>query len=176
MNPGYDILKGMIILGIDPGTAITGFGLINIIGNKMTPKDYGAITTPAKMDLAKRLHILHAELSQIIQTYSPNYMAVESLFFNKNTKTALSVGHARGVILLTAEIHHIPIFSYTPTAVKTSICGYGHATKSQVQYMVKQLLNLDKIPKPDDVSDALGVAICHNHSYKIKSMINVSTQ
>lgn len=156
----------MIILGIDPGTAILGYGLIKVLGNRFEVIDYNCIQTSSKEPLENRLVKIYQELNYIIQTYQPDEVAVEELFFNKNVKTALSVGHARGVVLLSAALANLKVCEYTPLQVKQAVVGYGRAEKSQVQYMVKTILNLPKIPKPDDVADALAIAICHAHSYK----------
>jgi crossover junction endodeoxyribonuclease RuvC len=161
----------MIILGIDPGIAITGYGVIHKIGSKHHLISYGTIRTSAKHALSKRLLQLQQDFSQLIATYKPTHVAVEELFFCNNAKTALIVGQARGVILCTAEHYSLPVESYTPLQVKSSVCGYGHAEKSQVQYMVKKLLKLDQIPKPDDAADALAIAICHSHSFKLISLL-----
>ncbi|GAE87053.1 crossover junction endodeoxyribonuclease RuvC [Acetivibrio straminisolvens] len=159
----------MIIMGIDPGFAITGYGIVKYEGNRFTPVDYGAITTESSMELPKRLLILHNDLMEIIEKYKPAAISIEELFFNKNIKTALAVGHGRGVAVLAAAQSGIDVFEYTPIQVKQSIVGYGRAEKAQVQQMVKAILNLPAIPKPDDVADALAVAVCHAHSYKMKS-------
>jgi len=163
----------MIILGVDPGIAILGYGIIKYEGNRFTPINYGAITTSSKLAMPKRLGILHEGLSEIINTYKPDAFAVEELFFNKNVKTALIVGHARGVILLTAYQFNIDIFEYTPLQVKQAVVGYGRAEKMQVQQMVKVLLNLNSIPKPDDVADALAIALCHANSSSMGDLFRV---
>lgn len=163
----------MVIIGIDPGIAITGYGVINYEGNKFTPIDYGAITTSTKSSMPQRLSILHRGLDELIQKHRPDSFAVEELFFNKNVKTALIVGHARGVILVTAYQQNLNIFEYTPLQVKQAVVGYGRAEKQQVQQMVKILLNLKEIPKPDDVADALAVAICHAHSSYMGELFRV---
>lgn len=155
----------MIILGIDPGYAITGYGIVEYIGNKFKVIDYGAVTTPADMVFSKRLLVIYKEISSTIKKYNVDVMAVEELFFNTNTKTAIKVGHGRGVVILSGSYNDLPVYEYTPLQVKQAVCGYGRAAKSQVQQMVKVLLNLKTIPKPDDVADALAVAICHAHSY-----------
>ncbi|MCK5812378.1 MAG: crossover junction endodeoxyribonuclease RuvC [Clostridiales bacterium] len=155
----------MIILGIDPGYAITGYGIVEYKGNKFSIIDYGAVTTPANMVFSKRLLIIYNQINELIKKYDINFMAVEELFFNTNTKTAIKVGHGRGVILLSGSYNNLSVYEYTPLQVKQAVCGYGRAAKSQVQQMVKVLLNLKTIPKPDDVADALAVAICHAHSY-----------
>ncbi|MGF7185344.1 crossover junction endodeoxyribonuclease RuvC [Desulfitispora alkaliphila] len=162
----------MLILGIDPGTAITGYGVIELKGNKFSAIDYGAIKTKANVDLQLRLKDIYIDLNQLIDTYKPDHLAVEELFFNKNVRTALSVGHARGVILLAGANHNLVLGQYTPLQVKQAVVGYGRAEKGQVQQMVKNVLGLPKIPKPDDVADALAVAICHAHSYKLNYSIS----
>lgn len=149
-----------IILGIDPGIADTGYGVIAEEGNRLVCLDYGSIKTKAGLDLADRLVTLNKELDQIIQKHKPGFFAVEQLFFCKNVKTAMVVGQARGVVLLTAKQHQLPIFEFTPLQVKQAISTYGKADKGQVQRMVKTLLNLSELPKPDDAADALAIAIC----------------
>ncbi|SMB95735.1 Holliday junction endonuclease RuvC [Desulfonispora thiosulfatigenes DSM 11270] len=153
----------MIILGIDPGTAITGFGIISVEGNKFIPIDYGCIYTESTLDLEKRLEKIYNHVNLLLDKYKPNEMAVEELFFNKNVKTALSVGQARGAILLAGALKGLKVNSYTPLQIKQGVVGYGRAQKNQVQQMVKVLLNLKEIPKPDDAADAIAVAICHAH-------------
>jgi crossover junction endodeoxyribonuclease RuvC len=166
----------MIILGIDPGTAITGWGIIEIKdkvpgrGDTMQAVDYGCIKTDSKTDFPKRLQIIYRELNNIIKKYQPEEIAVEQLFFAKNVKTALTVGQARGVVLLTAINAGLKIAEYTPLQVKQAMSGYGRAEKQQIQKMVKVFLCLKEIPKPDDVADALAVAICHINSRKIKNV------
>ncbi len=155
----------MIILGIDPGYAIIGYGILEYKNNKFRVITYGAITTDANMDMFDRFKKIHDELNIIIELYKPEFMAIEELFFNSNQKTAINVAQARGVLLLSALNRNIPIFEYTPLQVKQSVAGYGRADKQQVQQMVKLLLNLEKVPKPDDTADALAIAICHGHSY-----------
>jgi crossover junction endodeoxyribonuclease RuvC len=162
----------LVILGIDPGTAITGYGLISIWGNKFTVIDYGAIKTQSNLSLHKRLEIIFTGIDELVQFYKPQSVAVEELFFNKNVKTALSVGHARGVIMLAAARHGLEIFQYTPLQVKQSVAGYGKATKEQVRYMVAKILNLTQMPSLDDVADALAIAICHGHSNKLNSILS----
>ena len=149
---------------MDPGFAITGYGVIEYKNNKFKTIDYGVITTDAKTDLPQRLYVINDKLQELLGQYKPDVMSVEELFFNTNIKTAIAVGHGRGVVLLTAAKAGIPVFEYTPLQVKQSVVGYGRAKKEQVQYMVKILLSLDSIPKPDDAADALAVAICHAHS------------
>lgn len=151
----------MIILGVDPGTAITGYGVVGFSGNSFGVFQYGCVRTSPDMDLAGRLGVLYQSLNGVIGRYSPDHFAIEQLFFNKNAKTALAVGHARGVAMLAAVQSGLPVFEYTPLQVKQAVAGNGRAAKEQVQFMVKTLLNLDSKPSPDDVADALAVAICH---------------
>jgi len=149
-----------IILGIDPGIADTGYGFIKVNGSRLECLTYGSIKTPAKKDLSLRLQILHKELSALIKKYKPERAAMEQLFFNKNVKTALIVGQARGVALLTISLANVPVIDFTPGQVKQAVSAYGQASKLQVQKMVKLILNLKELPKPDDAADALAVAIC----------------
>lgn len=157
----------MIIMGIDPGFAITGYGVVKYEGNKFSVIDHGVITTEASMVLPERLLILSNGLEELITKYKPDAISVEELFFNKNIKTALNVGHGRGVALLTAAKSGVEVHEYTPLQVKQAVAGYGRADKKQMQQMVKIILNLQAIPKPDDAADALAVAICHGHSHKM---------
>ena len=154
----------MRILGIDPGLAIVGFGVIEYSANRFRTLSYGAITTPAHTPVGQRLSQIHRELDQLIKKYQPDEMAVEELFFNTNITTGITVAEARGVILLTGSENGIPVFEYTPLQVKQAVVGYGNAEKSQVILMVKTLLGLEKSPKLDDTSDALAIAICHAHT------------
>lgn len=163
----------MVILGIDPGYAITGYGIVKFEGNKFQVIAYGAITTKSTMKLPERLAILYDELHDLAIKYKPDAMAIEELFFNKNVKTALTVGHGRGVAILALAKLGVEIFEYTPLQVKQAITGYGRADKSQMQQMVKVILNLCEIPKPDDVADALAIAICHGNSYKLNNIYNL---
>lgn len=159
-----------VILGIDPGIADTGFGVIkkDKSGN-LTCLDYGSIKTKANTVMASRLEIINKELKKIIRKYKPQIIAVEQLFFCRNVKTALVVGQARGVVLLTSKQNKVSIVEFTPLQVKQAVAAYGQASKMQVQKMVKLLLNLDEIPKPDDAADALAIAICAvNSSCNIK--------
>jgi crossover junction endodeoxyribonuclease RuvC len=152
------------ILGIDPGFAITGYGIVDYVGNRFTVVDYGAIKTEAKQGIDLRLLTLSQELDALIKKHKPHRLAVEQLFFNNNAKTVIQVGQGRGVVILTAAQNGIPVYEYTPLQVKQAVTGYGRADKSQIQQMVKVLLCLEKTPKPDDVADALAIAICHAHS------------
>ena len=154
----------MRVIGIDPGTAICGYGIIDVQGNKLSVVHYGAVFTSKELSPAARLLILHDELQKIIEEYRPDIMAVEELFFNKNSTTVMTVSQARGVILLTGVKNGLQIREYTPIQVKLAVVGYGRATKEQVTYMVQRLLNIKEKPKPDDVADALAVAICGGHS------------
>lgn len=162
----------MIILGVDPGTATTGIGLINFKKSdrqQLTCLHYGVITTPAKMPLKDRLKILYDDLSEIIKEYKPTALSVESLYFFKNAKTVMAVSQARGIVLLLAAQKNIPIFEFTPLQAKIAVTGYGRAEKQQVQKMMKHLLNLEKAPKPDDAADALALAICCATSQNFKN-------
>ncbi|TGE34627.1 crossover junction endodeoxyribonuclease RuvC [Desulfosporosinus sp. Sb-LF] len=157
----------MIILGIDPGTAIMGYGLIEQKGNHLSAIAYSCWRTPAHTPLAERLLMLYEQINPFLRDYTPDHIAVEELFFSRNTTTALAVGHARGVVLLASAQQGIPVYEYTPLQVKQAVVGYGRAEKRQVQQMVRGLLRLEEIPKPDDTADALAIAICHAHSYTL---------
>lgn len=157
----------MVIMGIDPGFAITGYGIVKYEGNRFSTIDYGAITTKAAMPFSERLLFINDRLEELIDVHKPDMLSVEELFFNKNIKTALAAAHGRGIALLAGARAGIEIFEYTPLQVKQSVVGYGRAEKAQVQQMVKVILNLPAIPKPDDVADALAIAVCHGHSYKM---------
>lgn len=154
----------MIILGIDPGYAIVGFGVIEYKANKFRVLDYGAITTSKDDDLNDRLLQIYNHLCTILDTYKPDALSIEKLFFNTNATTAIGVAEARGVCLLACKQRGLDIAEYTPLQVKQAVTGYGKAIKQQVQEMTRMLLNLQKVPKPDDTADALAVAICHAHS------------
>ncbi len=149
----------MTILGIDPGTATTGYGIIKKDGNLLKLIKYGTITTKAGEELSKRLLIIHKELNKIIKEYKPQILSCEQIFFFKNAKTAISVGHSRGTILLAAAQNRVPVLDITPLQAKQAVACYGRASKAQVQKMVKILLHMDKLPKPDDAADALACAI-----------------
>lgn len=156
----------MIILGIDPGTAIVGYGVISSNKSKLEVLDYGAITTEKTLPQAERLAIIKSELEKVIKKHSPQIMAVEELFFFKNLKTAIKVSEARGVILVTGKVANMTIVEFTPLQVKIATVGYGRADKQQVQKMVKLILSLSETPKPDDVADALAIAICAANTLK----------
>ena len=159
----------MIICGLDPGLERVGFGFIEYKSNKCSYIYHGIIKTKSSNTLQERLSDIQSDLTFLFQKYKPDAFAIESLFFNKNTTTAMLVAQARGVILLNCHHYSQNITSYTPLQIKSNVCGYGFAKKDQVQYMVKQLLNLAFIPKPDDAADALAVAICHTNHIQIKS-------
>lgn len=154
----------MKIIGIDPGTAIVGFGVIEKTGSKLQMIDAGVIRTPADLNDSERLKIIYDELSEIIKVNKPEVMAVEKLFFAQNVTTAMSVSQARGVILLCGEQNDLSVFEYTPLQIKQAITGYGKAEKSQIQEMVRVILRLKEIPKPDDCADALACAITQANS------------
>ncbi len=156
----------MIILGIDPGLAISGYGILNYVGNKFEVIDYGAVITDSTEEFPKRLKKIYDSYMNLFELYKPEAVAIEELFYNKNTKTAIAIAEARGVHLLAAENKNIPLYEYTPLQIKQGIVGYGRAEKKQIQEMVKVILKLDKVPKPDDVADGLAAAICHAHSLK----------
>lgn len=158
----------MRILGIDPGTRVTGYGIIEKSGNRLIHIDNGGIFTRADMDLADRLKLIYDGLCQVIREYSPAAVAVEQIFLAKNALSALKLGHARGTALLTGVNHGLPVFEYSALQVKSAVVGYGKAEKSQVQQMVKTLLKLPEIAQ-EDASDALAVAICHAHSNGLHS-------
>ncbi len=158
----------MIIVGIDPGYAISGYGVLQYVGNRFKVLDYGVFRTPSKQKMGDRLKTIYDGYTQLFHTYHPDAVAIEELFFNKNSKTIITVGQARGVHILAAANAHIPIYEYTPLQVKQGLVGYGRADKKQMQEMVKIILNLKEIPKPDDAADALAVAVCHGHSLKFK--------
>ena len=156
----------MIILGIDPGYAIVGFGVLEYKNNHFSVIDYGAITTDAGTPFNRRLEHIYDEMTELLQKYRPDAMSIEKLFYNSNAKTVIDVSQARGVIMLAAQKNGVPAFEYTPLQVKQAVVGYGRAEKAQVQQMTKAILNLEKVPKPDDTADALAIAICHAHSYR----------
>lgn len=150
----------MSVLGIDPGTATTGYGLVDTGADGcLTVLDYGAILTPANIPMQDRLAIIFNRLNEIIDLHRPESMAVEKLYFQRNVTSAISVGEARGIVLLAAAQHHLPLTEFTPLEVKQAVAGYGKAEKIQIQQMVKLLLHLEEIPRPDDAADALAIAI-----------------
>ena len=151
----------MIILGIDPGYAIIGWGVIRYERGKFIPVDFGAITTAAGVPFNRRLEMIYDELSALLTQYTPDAVAVEKLYFQTNAKTAIDVAQARGVIMLALQKCGAPVFEYTPLQVKSAVTGFGQAQKPQVMEMTKRLLRLKAVPKPDDTADALAIAICH---------------
>jgi len=163
----------MLVIGIDPGTATTGYGLVreNSDGS-LVVVDYGAVLTPPDLPMAQRLLALHTRLSEILLLHHPQTGAVEKLFFSRNVTTAISVGQARGVALLALAAAGLSVGEYTPMEIKQAIAGYGGAGKDQVQQMVRALLNLPSVPRPDDAADALAIAICHLHSARTRALID----
>ncbi len=160
----------MVILGIDPGVATIGFGVINAERQKNTLIQYGTITTPAGIPLASRLLQISNDMEELIHLFQPDEMAIEELFFSTNITTGISVAHGRGVILLAAEKLGVPVFEYTPIQVKQAVVGYGKADKKQVMLMTQRLLHMNRLPRPDDAADALAIAICHSRA--ATSMLN----
>lgn len=156
--------KKIRIIGIDPGYAIVGWGVLDYDGYRFETVEYGAIVTQSGQNFERRLEVIWDELSEILERHKPSAMAVEQLFFTTNQKTVIDVAQARGTILLCATKHGVEIFHYTPLQVKQAVAGYGKAEKKQVMQMVKTILKLEKIPKPDDTADAMAIAICHAHS------------
>lgn len=164
----------MTILGIDPGYAIVGWGVLEYQNSRFTIKGYGAITTPAGMDFPKRLQMIYEDMNTILEKYQPNVLSIEKLFFTNNKTTGIDVAQARGIVLLTAAMRGMEVNEYTPMQVKQAVVGYGKAEKKQVMEMTRMLLRLPSVPKPDDTADALALAICHAHcagsglNYKLK--------
>ncbi len=161
----------MIILGIDPGYAITGYGVVEYSGNHFKLITSGAIETKKGVPFPKRIQKIYDDMNVLIDTYKPDAIAVEELFFNTNITTGIQVAHGRGAVIISASETDTPIFEYTPLQVKQAVVGYGRADKKQVQMMVKAILNLEKIPKLDDTTDAIAIAICHAHSSKFATPI-----
>lgn len=151
----------MLILGIDPGYAIIGWGVIRFERGRYIPVDFGAITTEAGVPFNRRLEQIYDQLNELLDTHHPDAVAVEKLYFQNNQKTAIDVAQARGVTMLALQQHGIPVFEYTPLQVKSAVTGFGQAQKPQVMEMTKRLLRLKAVPKPDDTADALAIAICH---------------
>lgn len=154
----------MRILGIDPGYAIVGYGVLDYRANHFQTVDYGAILTPAKTPFCSRLEKIFDEICTIIRSHQVDVLSIEKLYFNSNTTTAIDVAQARGVILLAATKFKVPVFEYTPLQVKQAVTGYGRAEKQQIMELTRILLKLDQVPKPDDTADALAIAICHGHN------------
>lgn len=159
-------------MGLDPGTASTGYGAISVSGNRLRALEYGVLQTAADLPLEQRLERLFAEVSEVLKRHRPDATAVESLFFNTNVRTALAVGHARGVTLLACSQANCSVFEYTPQQVKMAVVGYGKASKEQVMEMVRVLLGLSEVPKSDHAADALGVAICHANTCGIRERVS----
>lgn len=154
----------MVIMGIDPGTAITGYGVVRRDSpNRFTVLGYGAITTPAKQSMDQRLKTIYSEMRRLIAEFNPECLAIEQLFFNTNVTTAITVGQARGVVILAGAHSNLEIAEYTPLQVKQAVTGQGRASKDQVGYMVRVLLGLKEVPRPDDVADALAISLCHGY-------------
>jgi len=162
--------KAMIILGVDPGLAKTGCAVIKVIGDRLAPLTYGVISTKKEETLARRLKAIYDGIGNLCREYSPDVVAIEEIFFAANVKTAVAVAQARGVAILATEECGLALAQYSPLRIKQTIVGYGRATKEQVQKMVKEILSLDKIPRPDHAADALAVALCHAFHNNVKVM------
>lgn len=154
----------MIILGIDPGVATIGFGVLEVVRNRQKVLGFGVITTAAGLPLSTRLLQISQDMAELLETFSPDEMAVEELFFSKNVTTGIAVAHGRGIVLLEGERFGLPIYEYTPNQVKQAVTGYGKAEKKQVMSMTQKLLGLKELPRPDDAADALAVALCHSRA------------
>ena len=153
----------MRVLGIDPGYAIVGWGVVEYVGNRFSPVDFGAVTTPADMPFERRLDAVYQGVLAVLREHKPEALSIEQLFYQHNQTTVIGVAEARGVILLAAAQCGVPVFEYTPMQIKQAVTGYGKAVKKQVQEMTRVLLHLEKVPKPDDTADALAMAIAHCH-------------
>ena len=151
----------MRILGIDPGYALIGYGIVSYDNGHFKTLNYGAITTPSDIPFSARLEIIYRDMNQLLREFKPDALSIEKLFFNTNTTTAIDVAQARGTILLAAQLNGVPIFEYTPLQVKSAVTGFGRAEKIQIMEMTRSLLGLSNVPKPDDTADALALAICH---------------
>ena len=160
----------MRVLGLDPGTAITGYGVVEEVKGELRQLAFGVIRTPAGQPLPRRLQLIYREISQLAEEWEPTAAAVEELFFSRNVRTAMSVGQSRGVALLALANAGLDVAEYTPLAIKQAVTGYGNADKAQVQEMVRLLLELAEVPRPDDAADALAVAICHLHSARLAAL------
>jgi crossover junction endodeoxyribonuclease RuvC len=160
----------MLVLGIDPGLATTGYGLVTSTDQELVLVEYGTLETQPGPPLAERLQKLYHELGDLIRTQRPDVAAIEELFFSRNVRTAMTVGHARGVAMLAVAEAGLKVFEYTPLQVKDAVVGYGRASKGQVQDMVRLLLKLERNPQPDDAADALAIAICHAHSARVMAL------
>lgn len=160
----------MRILGLDPGTATTGYGIVDVEEGAFTAVAYGVIKTPASMAMPQRLQLIEQELQQLLDKYRPDSVGIEEVFFGRNVTTAITVGQARGVLLLTLANAGLPIGEYSPPKIKDAVTGYGKADKAQVQLMVRNLLDLEETPRPDDAADGLAVAITHYHYQRFASL------
>ncbi len=156
----------MLVMGIDPGTATTGFGLVEGGYGKEKVVDYGVIKTSPAMTMPRRLVQINREYSQLLLDYRPDAVAIEQIFHHKNAKTVITVAQSRGVLIMAAALREIEVAEYTPLQVKQAVTGFGNADKKQVQIMIQKILKLDDIPRPDDAADALAIALCHLHSYR----------
>ncbi|MBQ4340563.1 MAG: crossover junction endodeoxyribonuclease RuvC [Firmicutes bacterium] len=165
----------MRILGIDPGYAILGYGIVDFDNSHYDVAGYGAVTTDKNQEMSMRLKHLYSEISNIIDLYKPDAVAVEELFFNKNAKTAILVAQARGAVITACVNKGLPLYEYTPLQIKQALAGYGRADKQQVQYMVKLILHLNEVPKPDDTADALAVAVCHGNSSNASGIFRIDS-
>lgn len=161
----------MKILGIDPGLKITGFGIIEVNGRNLKCVAFGGIPANPKATFAEKLLAINEGVNKVIRQYRPDYCAAEDIYFHQNKKTAIVMGHARAVAILAAARNQVPVFEYSPREVKMSIVGNGNASKSQVQAMVKNILGLSEIPRPEDAADALAVALCHHHRMKFQKLL-----
>lgn len=157
----------MTVLGIDPGVATVGWGFVHYEGNRFSAPEYGAILTPPKLPLERRLEMIYDELGKLLERFHPDCVSVEELFFSKNITTGIAVAHARGVILLACQKAGIPCYEFTPPQVKQAVVGYGNAVKKQVMEMTRRLLNLDELPRPDDAADGLALAVCCCHMLRM---------
>lgn len=163
-------MQTLRILGLDPGTATTGYGVVDKIGVSPKMVDYGAILTSPKKSIPQRLIDIYNDLNKIIDQYQPDVIVMERLFFAKNQTTAIAVGKACGVMQFAAAQRGLTVVEYTPMEVKQAVVGYGGAEKKQIQFMIQRILNLRELPKPDDAADALALAVCHAHSEKLRSV------
>jgi crossover junction endodeoxyribonuclease RuvC len=166
----------MRILGVDPGTIVLGYGLIESNRDEMELVHFGAIRCDARSDMSERLFFLHTEFSSVVRSFAPDVMAVETPFVGENVKSALAIGKAQAIVLLIAAQNKIPIYEYSPRQIKQHVADYGASSKEQIQEMVKMLLDLDEIPQPSDAADALAVAICHLRENSLRALIQESRQ
>jgi crossover junction endodeoxyribonuclease RuvC len=173
MNDSSKNNSSKIILGIDPGTRITGFGILKVIDNFFQVLDFGCVKPPQNLNLTKRYFIIFESVEKIIEKYKPDAVAVETQFVNKNAQSAIKLGMARGSIIIAAEKNNVPIYEYSPREAKLAVVGNGNASKQQIQKMLKMLLNLSEDPAPEDAADALALAICHCHRSKFREKIGL---